>query len=424
MSKAGRAGPDVSTRWLIIADDLTGAADCAIAFARCGFASRVLWGATRTQDDVPVVSYNADSREIGAQGAVRRQMSALDRLHTTDRVLFKKIDSTLRGHPAAETAAAMALLTGRFGRAFAVLAPAFPAAGRTVVGAHVQVGGVPLEESEIWRRGHAGASANLVGMLASSGLGAAHVDLATVRRAAGPALQAIAASGGVAVCDAETDQDLELIARAALAVDMPGRFFIGSAGLAHALARLGRSSASEPPVPPRSRYGTLIVVGSTSSVSRASAERLVSSGDALRLSAAPRMLMEGAPSHRAAFVEQVAATLSAGRDALVEIGMGDEPPCADGPALAAALASVLAPARPFLGALAATGGETAAALMGALGIDGLHLVEEIEPGVPLGLSLGQITIPVATKAGAFGNEGTLSAIAGRLRAVRLKGSFS
>jgi hypothetical protein len=44
--------------------------------------------------------------------------------------------------------------------------------------------------------------------------------------------------------------------------------------------------------------------------------------------------------------------------------------------------------------------------------------------VSLGLSLGKLSIPVATKAGAFGDKFSLVRISERLRAVRIKGSFT
>ena len=39
-----------TARWLIVADDLTGAADCAIGFARRGLAAAVGWGAAAEID--------------------------------------------------------------------------------------------------------------------------------------------------------------------------------------------------------------------------------------------------------------------------------------------------------------------------------------------------------------------------------------
>ena len=49
--------------------------------------------------------------------------------------------------------------------------------------------------------------------------------------------------------------------------------------------------------------------------------------------------------------------------------------------------------------LAATGGETAAALLARFGVNGIRLVDEIEPGVSLGVTLGEFSLPVVTKAG-------------------------
>jgi D-threonate/D-erythronate kinase len=94
-----------------------------------------------------------------------------------------------------------------------------------------------------------------------------------------------------------------------------------------------------------------------------------------------------------------------------------------GPKLVTNLADTLQIAVPFIGAFAATGGETAAAFLSRFGVNGIRLAEEIEPGVPLGLTLGSLSIPISIKAGAFGDEYSLIRINERIRAVRTKGSF-
>src|SRR5690242_8338919 len=106
----------MADRWLIVADDLTGAADSAIAFARRGFTAVVSWGAYERMEAQPsVLSYDADSRGMDAGGATARHRDVLEKLLTPEHVLFKKIDSTLRGQPAAETAATIAVLRARCG---------------------------------------------------------------------------------------------------------------------------------------------------------------------------------------------------------------------------------------------------------------------------------------------------------------------
>lgn len=415
----------MTDNWLILADDLTGAADCAIAFARRGVEAAVGWGdACRPASaTTSVFSYDADSRGLPAHRAAARHAEALDKLLDPDRRLFKKIDSTLRGQPAAETAATVAHLTARFGTVFGILAPAFPATGRTTIDGRIRVAGRPLEEAEVWRADHTYESADLVGMLATAGVAADTVGLSAARAggdALAAALRAVAAKGAtVAVCDAETDDDLRHVA-AAIPMLPAGGFLIGSAGLAHALAACLPCGAAVRPSYAGSGHGSLIVVGTRAASSRAGARRLVASGEVVHVPVEPTTLLAG-PRERVAVGHHVAALLDAGQDVLVEIRTGDAPDPALGPRLVRGLAEALGPAASRIGALAATGGETAAALLSAFGVDGIRLVDEIEPGVALGMTLGHLSVPVVTKAGAFGDEGSLGRIAARLRSIRRKG---
>ncbi|MBC7578247.1 MAG: four-carbon acid sugar kinase family protein, partial [Tardiphaga sp.] len=172
-----------------------------------------------------------------------------------------------------------------------------------------------------------------------------------------------------------------------------------------------------------SALGTLIVVGSLAGASRAAARELAATGTVEHFAVTAETLL-GDSARQSALAAAVMKRLYVGGDALVEIVMDDEPDMSLGPQLAQALADVLAPVAPAIGAFAATGGETAAALLSGFGINGIRLADEIEPGVSLGLTLGELSFPIATKAGAFGDEQSLIRIAERLRAVRTQGSFT
>ncbi|WP_342165914.1 four-carbon acid sugar kinase family protein [Methylobacterium sp. SD21] len=414
----------MDARWLILADDLTGAADCAIAFRRRGRAAAVIWGETAWDEEVPVLSYDADSRGLSEAAAAQRHAALLQRFHTAGRRLFKKIDSTLRGHPAAEIAASLAPLRAVHGHAFGILAPAFPGTGRTTVDGRVRVGGRPLEDTEVWRRDHRYETAELGAMLATAGLASRVLPLETVRGGglAGALAEAASVPNRIAVCDAETDDDLCRIAQAGLAMDA-APFFIGSAGLAHALAASAPPQGLDPVrIGPDGR-GALFVVGSMADISRVGARRLVADGAVLHLPVTPHTLLADADG-RAGLAAQVAERLAAGGDVLVEIVLAGEPDMSLGLRLAHALADALASVAGQIGALAATGGETAAALLTRLDIRGIHLADEIEPGVSLGLTLGRLSIPIATKAGAFGDADSLVRIRDRLRKARTEGSLT
>jgi uncharacterized protein YgbK (DUF1537 family) len=62
-----------------------------------------------------------------------------------------------------------------------------------------------------------------------------------------------------------------------------------------------------------------------------------------------------------------------------------------------------------------TGGATAEAVLGALGIDRMHLLGECLPGLPVGVA-GDLTI--VTKSGGFGDVGTLVRVAEMIRRAK------
>jgi uncharacterized protein YgbK (DUF1537 family) len=154
--------------------------------------------------------------------------------------------------------------------------------------------------------------------------------------------------------------------------------------------------------------GVLVVVGSLAEASRRQVAEVVRSGAAQLVSVPAATLLAGpADPAWAAIAGDVASRLAGGADVLVELAAGDHPDLAKGPDLAARLADLLALAAPAIGALVATGGETASTLLGRLGITGIVLLDEVEPGVPFGMTVGARRLPVVTKAGAFGDPLTL-----------------
>ncbi|PJE30022.1 hypothetical protein CVM50_11010 [Pseudooceanicola marinus] len=138
-----REGGLMRAKVLIIADDLTGALDSAVGFAAPG--RRVM--VARSPEDVAetwatrpdVLAVNTSSREISAKAAAARVTHALEALSPDDfDVVMKKVDSRLKGNPAAETAA----LARWAGRARQVACPAIPEMDRRVEGGALVGAGV------------------------------------------------------------------------------------------------------------------------------------------------------------------------------------------------------------------------------------------------------------------------------------------
>ncbi len=369
----------------IQADDLTGACDTGAPFAARGLETLVvvsdadgrpsLADATAT-----VLIVDTESRAVPAEEARARARDAGSALEAGPaRVLYKKVDSTLRGHVAAELDG---MLDGS-GLAVALLAPAFPAQRRTVLDGCLRVDGRPAGETAIARDpAFPRTRASALALLASGGVRPiAPLPLLAVRR--GPEdvrarLQRFTGAGGRAVvADAETDADLSVLAAAGLGRPV---LLAGSAGLAAALvAELPATRPGDRNAPRvRFRRPILVVAGSAHPVTRAQVERL-GRPDGLDVIVPPASEGADDPARR----RETLARLADAAHARIER------------------------ARP--GTLLLTGGETAIAVLRALGAGALSLAGELEPGVALGTLVGGPFdgLALVTKAGGFGDADTL-----------------
>jgi len=395
---------------LIFGDDLSGTADCAVTGASLGLASVVMFNVHMTHEmpeRIDVLAIDLDCRRSAADVAARANADAWQALKRPGRRLYKKIDSTLRGNFAAEVAALVPLA------GMAIVAPAFPAAGRTTRDARQWLHGVAVETSEVWCNEGIAGRADLVEMLKQQDLRVSVLKLDMVRGDPSTltAQMSAARADGVQalVCDSETNDDLRRVARASASLD--GVFWVGSAGLARDLmaaleltAAGGRTRLS-----PSSQVGSpvLSVVGSMSSTSHAQVAVLkTTAGSAmLSLELTTESLRYAQPELTALVIE----TLQQGRDVVVSLKQDDHAHLADGLMFCQRLAALLAPAVSHAASVIATGGETARTLLAAAGIDVLRVVDEIESGVPLlhATHAGR-TLQVITKAGGFGTPDTLS----------------
>lgn len=368
-----------------LADDFTGAAEVAARLHAAGLPARVAWQVNGTGAGQFLVLDTA-TRPLPEEAALRRLEEHLAALAAAGRrLVYKKVDSTLRGQLGLELSACLRALPG----ARALLCPSFPERGRTVVGGLLLVDGVPLPDTAFARDPrHPMETGDIAALLAQQGCpGAAHLDLALVRAGAAAVAAALAAlpPGTVAVGDAETNADLQTLAEAC------GRLgeqvlAVGSSGL---LAYLPQAALGAPP-----RRAVLAVVGSLHPASRGQAEALVAAGAALFPVDPP------APSRAA---RAAAAALEQGQDAVL-ISPDDRRAMGVLSGLATAAAEVLAAGAPA--GLVVAGGETARSVLEMLRAAGVQAEGELEPGVAAGRIVGgtAVHLPLVSKAGGFGDE--------------------
>lgn len=393
----------------VIADDLTGAADCGIAFTVAGLPTFVAFGERPAPQSARIVAIDTDSRWRSESEAKQRVLEAARGAYREGaRTLYKKIDSTLRGHVGAELAATFQAAGERRSGAvpIVILAPAFPAMGRMTRGGRILVGGVPLEETEVWRKSGMSGPAGPVPLLRQAGLRAVAIDLARVRSGAESLSESMAdQTVQAAVCDAEVEDDLRRVAEAGARLKRPV-VWAGSGGLArHLPAALGLEPDPAQKAPPLDRPGgpVLLLVGSRSQEAREQARFVAAQPGVRMFELAPELLI----GDRSPAAAQLERALAERNDVVLVISLGERIDLSLAAPLAAGLARLAAGQASRISGLVATGGDIARAALAALGAGGLHLLGEVEPGVPIGLADTHPALPVVTKAGAFGTPPTL-----------------
>lgn len=412
-------------RAAIIADDLTGANDSAASFAAAGLKTCVAfsdYGALPS--DCAVAVADTESRDIGPARAAKAVEAAVEGFSKAKpEILFKKIDSTMRGSIGAELEAAL----HASGRGFILMAPALPASGRTTEQGCQLLNGERLEDTELARIPKSPVTTSHIPTIISK-TSALHAVVIGVEEL--PSLQAkipslIANGADVIICDGITDEHLALAASAGVAT---GALLCGCAGLAREVSEIicGRSAASKAPEVQDKASSVLVLSGSISAVTRAQTRHLVEErGAALvrvdaglcardpsaaALKAADEL--EGLRRGRPCGIFVVAGAYSeddveASRRTVGALGITFEEA---GERMARCMAIIASHQAASFGAYVFTGGDTACHACSAIGATVLQTLGEIQGGVPCcrilqGLCSGRL---LATKAGAFGDEGALS----------------
>lgn len=401
---------------LIVADDLSGAADCGIACVGAGLNTIVVLGNTNRKVHADVLSIDADTRGIDQEAAAKETGRLIEKhLRFEKTLLFKKLDSTLRGNVATELAAALASKRHQnphVARAVAVVAPAFPASGRTTVNGQQLLRGRPAHEAKLPGE-HIACNSNLLVILESAGMSSTLLRLKVIRSGSNSlrtAMIELGKSFDVLLCDAETDQDLSTIALASVGLGH-STVWAGSAGLAYHLPRAAGLVGTSTSVckQPLASGPTLFVIGSLSSASQQQAQELSNSKDIITIAIPPKILLDETRSadaldHKLGFQRAVESN----SDVVLMLASEYQVETAPGRMLTNALANMTARYADTFGALVATGGETARSVLQAWGVTRLRLVRELETGLPFSVTESWTRrLPVVTKAGSFGDPQTL-----------------
>ncbi|MCY9664314.1 four-carbon acid sugar kinase family protein [Paenibacillus alginolyticus] len=418
----------------IIADDLTGASDSGVQFVRNGLQTQVIFDieqVSKQKQTMEAVVIDTDSRSVAPEIAYANvKEAALQIKHAGFTHVYKKMDSTLRGNLGVEIDAVMDVIPFDF----AVVAPAFPKIGRTTSKGIHYLNGIPVSQTEIANDPKCPVKeSDLVKLFSSQSkrkVGLISLDfLRAGKEQVYLKIQSLLETNTeLIVFDALTEEDVQHIADW-IADSSYKTLWAGSAGLADFLPK-ALSLPVHTSVPAQLPSGTkpvLLVAGSISQVTRRqvaayntesqvipieldTVQAIASEkGVQVEIDRCRRELQAALRSgsdvslYASTSPEQVLLTKEAGS----RRGLDSTEVANKISAILGAIASEIMKTAELQGVIL-TGGDTAKAVCKHLGVSSIQLVKEIEPGIPLGLLERETPVWAVTKAGAFGNEHSLS----------------
>ncbi|QGQ99474.1 four-carbon acid sugar kinase family protein [Paenibacillus psychroresistens] len=425
---------------VIFADDLTGANDTGIAFSSAGAVTTLLFSPDKPLYFPECFACAIDVNSRGCQEDEARLLTleAAESVRMLNpHLVYKKIDSALRGTIGAECTAILEV----FKPDLCVIAPAFPAMGRTTINGIQLINGIPVHETEMGKDPLSPVTKSRIIELLSTDYLSSRVmelgrdvitDLARFNKVIN---QLNSAESQILICDAESDEDLDRIVANVEKLDRKV-IWVGSAGLAQALARkIKIPSGSEAKQAGANGWKTefntgrsdvLVASGSQTAVNARQLERLSSvaklvwtefsaqdllvkslsfaenmfhsdiglAAISIRKTDQPGRFLQEAARQRNIGLREMNRLLLSKFGRLIRIAIDENEQ---------------------LGLLVMVGGETSRHICEELGVSVLRLNTELLPGVIAGTIPEMNNLSFVSKSGAFGSDDTLLQILNKWR---------
>ncbi|MEH7335225.1 four-carbon acid sugar kinase family protein [Neobacillus drentensis] len=417
----------------VIADDLTGANDTGVQFAKQGLHTTVLFSDTTLQPshlNEDVIVLNSDSRAVDSRKAYSVVFHLAEQLKNLNvPKLFKKIDSTMRGNIGPEIDAVMDV----FNYKISFVVPAFPKSNRITMNGNHFVNGILLGETEIAQDPVTPVKESYLPKLLQeqSKREIEIISISDVRKGKSHLSKKMhdLSSGEMSkiiIVDATTDEELETIVEAAEILH-ENFLWVGSAGIAYHLFNTGQPEEQLCSKQTGERHPVLVVAGSVNPIidrqidvlkEKNHVEEIVISPEEFFYENRRKREIDRIVKTGQALLEKGDLVITTNREretinrvkelqrqlGLSNFDVGNTIAQSMG-----IIAGRLIESRKICGAVL-TGGEIAGATCKVLNGEGIRVIGEVEAGIPYGKLFGGFFdgMPLVTKAGAFGTEQALS----------------
>jgi uncharacterized protein YgbK (DUF1537 family) len=245
----------------IIADDLTGALDTGVQFAKNGYNTALQIIGSRCQiaspsKDIEVLIIDAEQRHLSDAMAEEKIIVLVSQIkELSPKYVFVKTDSGLRGPIGGSLAATCRVFEGEH----LAFIPSFPALGRVAKGGRYYIQGVLVNESVF---GHDPLNPVTI------------TDLKELFDSS--VLCAKKGTSGIGLYDCETTEEIATIVSTLLASGV--RLFAGCAGLAEVLVAQFKSNVKSPSLPLDNEKPLFLVSGSLNAITQKQLEIAEASG--------------------------------------------------------------------------------------------------------------------------------------------------
>lgn len=391
-------------RYLIVADDFTGANDTGVQLKKFGIDTSVVFSDKFIEEDISSYVIDTESRGIAEEDSYRKVINAVNNINiSTFKYVFKKVDSTLRGNIAAEIKA----IDDIYKWDLIIFAPAFPDLKRTTVNGIHMLNSIPITKTEMSKDPIKPVKEDNINSIIKNNFDeeVVHIYLNEIRK------NSINLSRGrIYTFDAETNDDLVKIVKESIKSNKKV-LWVGSAGLANNLLKVNI------PVKP-----AIAVVGSVSDISKRQVYNAIKSGSTLIKIDIENIIKNKDVSN---IENEIIDKVNKGLDVIITtaydkedynkaIYMGNslgysrvEVSIFTQKTLGKIIGNVLE--RCEVSGLFLTGGDTAIAIIEELDAYGASIKQEIMKGIPLiRLKGGKYNgLKIITKAGAFGEDNAI-----------------
>jgi len=419
----------------ILADDLTGANDTAIQFAKQGMSALVVTHDISFESSInnnyDILSFNSDTRAMSPMDAYLEVRSLVQHLKLLglEGLYYKKVDSVLRGNPGPELAAVMDELDIDL----AITAPSFPA-NKSVL------------ENGMLKSGKVGQSAiNAVKIFANNITKKVDsIPLNIIRQGSGKAAEYVLSrySDGIQVfvADTVTDEDLRVVSLLSTVIEKPF-VLAGAAALANQIAHNMemKQAAKNQPLSIDSDAPVLVLAGTRQGETAAQIITLCKTLSTPVIRFKTDLVKKGRSEEAINFSFKEAARHMEKKPSLcvvaVESMFESEIPegsvvwnqtnDTDSLSISSALGTLtgkLAEAFQFP-VMITTGGDITLQVCKCLGVTGIEPLVEICPGIPIGRITGgneKNERYIISKSGRFGNKETLVDIFNYIQELKKK----